>query len=118
VWEPDAEQINLQLDTTNSVISGHIQVGIGSIPGAASTLISETLTFPVPFKAGTQPVVTVSFAGLETGFQPSAAGGAGGVSVYARATTPTATTVVIERTSNMSASFNYYYSWIAVGVKA
>jgi len=114
----DLEQINLQLDTTNSVISGYIQIGIGSIPGAVSTLISETLTFPVPFKAGTQPVVMASFAGLETGFKPATAGAAGAVSAYARATTPTSTTVTIERTSNMSASFNYYYTWIAIGVKA
>jgi hypothetical protein len=111
----------LQLDTTNSDGRFIVQHGIGRIAGAAAAQISEAVTFPVAF-ASTPMIQCSHIGGRATGaFNPV------GLTEVAfqtigRGIIPSTTgfTAHIHRTdgANLSASFDYYYSWIAIGVAA
>ena len=119
-WTPGVGT-NLQLDTTNSTVSTITQIGIGMIAGAATTAISKAVVFPVAFAS--TPVVHVEHIGVRlTGaFNPA---GLTDQTIRndGRGSAPSTTglTVTIHRTDELalSASYDYYYSWIAIGVKA
>jgi len=121
VWEQTGSSIQLKMGTVESVITSTPQRGIQKITGAAAPKVSITVTFPVAYAS--IPVVLATAVGGRTSgaFNPSGLATVSGtevVSVYA--VTTTGFTVDVSRTNNnnLSASFDYYFSWSADGVKA
>ena len=116
------EDVHLQLDTTNSVAKMVTQHGMGKITGVVTSGIDETVTFPVAFAS--VPVIQGGFIGARTpqgAFDPV---GLRGFSrdIVGKVSVPTTTGLVaaIHRTGgyNLSASWDFYYSWSATGVLA
>jgi|GEM_PF-1542581 len=119
-WVATLPQVNLQLDSTNSVISATTQIGIGKISGAASSNINETVTFPVAF-SGVPALSVTSIGGRSSGaFNTAGLISISGNEVASGSGTSATgfTAHMLRAGGTMSASFDYYYSWIAIGVKA
>lgn len=108
-------------DVITSEVQAVTQHGIGKITGAAATSVSETFSFPVPFAS--VPVMHVSYIGARTtstfnpaglsDFAPDAVGKGFGPST-------SGATALVHRTNgaNLSAGWDFYYSWSATGVLA
>lgn len=110
-----------QLDTTNTYPRMKIQTGTGRITGVAAASISETVTFPVAFSG--VPQIMGGYIGGRTpqggSFNDTALVDVAPTTigkVYSPSTT--GLTVAIHRTdaANLSATYDYYYSWIAIGL--
>jgi hypothetical protein len=107
-----------QLDTTNTAIISVTQIGIGKIIGNGTTSVSEAVTFPVAFKTGTIPAVVANYLGNRATGAFNAAGltPSGGIATGSGGPSATGVTVGMTLPSgSFSASFDYYYSWIAIG---
>lgn len=120
-WIPLLAPVSRQLDTTNTTaVQLSTQVGIGKIAGAAATLLTEAVTFPVAFATSTTPIVVVQFVGAKTAgaYDPTGTATSSTVSAHSSAHTNSGFTMNIIRDTNMSAGSDYYYSWIAFGVPA
>lgn len=106
-----------QIDGVNSVARTVIQSGTGRIAGVAATSITVPITFPVPFASF--PDVTFDAAGLEAkgAFDP-ATGAQTGLYSYHHSTSATGFTGTIGKETAMNPTFDYYYTWIAIGVLA
>lgn len=114
------EQQHRQLDSTNSTLVPLVQSGIGKITGNATGAVSEAVTFPAAFATGTVPVVVASYIGSRaTGaFNATSLTASGGIPAGAGAPSNTGFTLGLNLPSgSFSSSFDYYYSWIAIGVR-
>lgn len=116
-WSDATPLSHRQIDGVNSVARTSIQSGTGRIAGVASTSIDVPVTFPVPFAS--VPDVTFSSAGLEVkgAFDPTT-GAQTGLYSFHYNTSATGFTGAIGRASAMSTTFDYYYTWVAIGVLA
>lgn len=111
----------LQADTTNSAPTGlTIQHGWGYIVGNGTARLSKTVTFPVAFSSA--PIVIVSFisaAATAAGTPTSTASFTTDWSSFRGAASDDITTsnflMRLEATANHSASFNFGFTWIAIG---
>lgn len=112
----------LQADTTNSAPTGlTIQHGWGYIVGNGTARLSKTVTFPTAFTS--PPIVLVSFisAAATADGTPTSTGsfnvdwgsfrGAASDDI-----TTSSFLMRLEAVANHSASFNFGFSWIAIGV--
>lgn len=117
-WAP-VDLVNRQLDGTNSIITGRTQAGIGKITGNNTATISEVVTFPVPFKTGTIPMVIVNYMGSRTAGAFNAAGLSSGVAA-AQGVIVSASqfTALINAGGSLPNTLDFYYSWIAIGESA
>lgn len=114
VWAR-GEVVNLQLDTTNSTGRVVTQVGSGRILGNNTALVSEMLTFPVPFTGIPRVIVTAqgsravgawNDAGLNLGALYAAAASKSLTGVQVALSAPGAT---------LANTVEWYYDWIAIG---
>jgi len=115
-----ARVMNRQDIAVNTVITKQItQIGYGYIAGSVATLLQAALTFPVAFDS--PPIITLSYlgrvSGVPTGVGGFTVGAQDGSAAMANVST-TGGTVDLWLNENASASFNYGYSWIAIGPKA
>lgn len=109
-----------QIDTTNSRVPVIVQHGAGKVAGAASATVSESVFFPVAFAS--VPIVLISFAGTKAGAGGSwDLAGTGATSAMASAEGPSTagfTARIRHLSANLSATNDYYYTWIAIGEPA
>lgn len=120
-WQPSGSPLtNLQLDTTNSVVSTITQIGIGKITGANATSVNEAVTFPVAFAS--VPIVQVTSIGGRTS---GAFNTSGLITISGRevaslvGASTTGFTAYLQRSDSiLTAGYDYYYAWSATGVPA
>jgi hypothetical protein len=107
--------INQQLDTANSLTPLMTQVGTGKITGNGTVQVSETVTFPVAFSA--VPRVVISATGYRTTGAFNDNGLSGSTNWASASSKVPASFLAIQTISGttLSASFDYYYDWIAIG---
>lgn len=112
-----------QSDTTNTTGRFLIQSGIGKAIGAGTPTVTESVTFPVAFSAGTVPVVVAGMIGYRptgTFNANSLPSSAQSVSASAQLPSNTGFSAYFYQTTggNLSAANDWYYSWVAIGVPA
>lgn len=113
--------VRRQLDTAPDTAGLVMQAGLGKIAGSVAAFVSETVTFPVAFKAGTLPIVTCTFAGVHaTGaFDPTTAAATAAVLASVGLVIPASFTAFLAgNTGSLASGQEYYYSWIALGEPA
>lgn len=116
-WVPAGPLTNIQLDATNSRSRTITQTGSGMILGTGATIITETITFPVPFASVPRLLVTAN-GSRAGGFD--AAGGSSLGAVFATTVGKSATgaTVGISAGGAALSATGWYYDWEAIGVPA
>jgi hypothetical protein len=93
----------------------------GYIQGAAANYVTESVTFPVAYDAGTYPIVKISSAGIKNTGAPSNLGDTNSnaaVLIETRVITNTGFDVYIfnrDAATNLNASWYYLYTWSAKG---
>jgi hypothetical protein len=103
------------------VDGGLVQDDWGYIQGAAANYVTESVTFPVAYDAGTYPIVKISSAGVNNTGAPSNLGDTNSnaaVLIETRAITDTGFDVYIfnrDAATNLNASWYYLYTWSAKG---
>lgn len=110
-----------QANTTNALVAGLIiQHGWGYIQGNGSTILSEVVTFPIPFTS--PPVIIPSFlaarptaSGNPTDTDSFSTAWGGYMGVYADKGNTTHFTVTLHANATHSNTFNFGYGWIAIG---
>jgi hypothetical protein len=109
------QQINFQVDTTNSLIVPKIQAGIGKVTGTGATSVSEAVTYPSAY--GTIAAVTASYLGARVAGAFNAFGLSGSNTGVgdAQVQSTTGFNVALSGVGTYAATTDYYYSWIAVG---
>jgi hypothetical protein len=115
LYAPKLDLLNQQLDTTNALGPLLTQTGAGKITGNGTVQATKTVTFPLPFS--TTPRVLIN----ATGYRATGAFNDNGLN----ASTNTAAVaskipgsfLAIQNISGstLSASFDYYFDWIAIG---
>jgi len=116
--------VDRQNNTTNTTVGNQlIQVGWGFIQGTANSGVGETVTYPVAFDD--VPIVNataIGYVATSGGTPTSQSSFGGGSTTYCDAPTPSASQVTVRcmnrDSSNLSTSYYYGYSWIAIGTKA
>ena len=121
-WVEAIPEVQLRLDTTNSVIRPITQVGIGMKAATATLNMAMTVTFPVAFDS--IPVVSANYIGTRTpngAFDPAGLGSTNFrslVGVTDITTTNFVATFSRYDGANLSSGSDYYLNWSAVGVPA
>lgn len=115
-WGPLASA-RRQRDTTNSTITPLTQVGTAKVTGTNAANVTKAITFPTPFKSGTVPAVAATGIGFRsTGAFNDAGLSVGGASLAAGAPSDSGFTAQLSALSgSLGSSFDYYFSWIAIG---
>jgi len=117
-WKPTTET-NLQLDVSNSLVRTVTQIGIGFVRGLNNSSIAKTVTFPIPFKSGSFPVVTPSFRGYRTtdAFKPAGLTSAIALSSSAQSVSTTGFILRMDNpdAGNLSSTLDWYFQWVAIG---
>jgi hypothetical protein len=116
--------VNRQNDTTNTAVSNQlIQTGWGYVQGTANSGVGETVIFPVAFDD--VPIVNataIGYAATSGGIPTSPSSFSGGSTTYCDAPGTTSSQFTVRcmnrDSSNLSTSYYYGYSWIAIGTKA
>ena len=121
LWFIAGNNVRLQTDTINSVITVLTQIGKGKIAGTGVTTLNEAVTFPVAF-AGV-PVVIVTYCGYRNpigAFNDVGLTNSGTALVAAaqnKSTTGFSAYLENPTGGNLGSS-DWYYNWIAIGVPA
>jgi len=120
-WEQTGSTVQLKMGTVESVITSTPQRGVGKIAGTSGTRIDVAVTFPVAYAS--VPVVTAAAIGgrANGAFNAVALATVSGLEVVSLGTiTTTGFTIYLSKSNGatLSASFDYYFSWSADGVKA
>lgn len=107
--------VRRQLDTANDTAGLVVQTGIGKITGVATTTISEAVTFPVAFSA--IPFIVMSYTGTRAAGAFNTTGLTAGSAIASTAGAPSTSgfTALLTNVSALSATSDYYYSWLALG---
>jgi hypothetical protein len=112
--------VSRQNDTTNSIVTGaRVETGWGVFAQAAISKKTESVTFGAAF--ATAPIVTVTYAGDQTGGTVAYGNGGdtvkGPVSIKVTAVSTTAFTLYAQPSdaSSWGATDNVYYTWTAIG---
>ena len=118
-----SKAINRQDDTTNSVVSEQlIQFGWGQVQGNNTTIVSDSLTFPVAYDS--PPILVASTTGYKNTTPATAitqfSSDAGFYAVSNVDSESAATITLLHRdaASTLGNSAYYGYTWIAIGTKA
>ena len=107
--------VRQQINGVNSVETMRIQSGIGQLGGSGGQFTSGNVTFPVAFSS--PPAVIANIRGYRSAGSFSDAGltAASGERASGQKVSASGFEVVIAASGTLGTSFDFYYSWIAIG---